>query len=82
VEVLSAGNSPGEMQRKLVDYFKAGVRLVWYVDPRARTLCAYTAPDRFELIDEQGAVEGGQVLPGLRFALADLFAEAAGPRAA
>jgi Uma2 family endonuclease len=79
VEVLSAGNSPGEMQWKLVDYFKAGVRLVWYVDPRARTLCAYTAPDRFALIDEQGIVEGGQVLPGLRFALADLFAEAAGP---
>jgi Uma2 family endonuclease len=79
VEVLSVGNSPGEMQRKLVDYFQAGVRLVWYLDPRARTLCAYTAADRFQLIDEQGTVDGGQVLPGLHFALADLFTEAAGP---
>ena len=79
VEVLSAGNSAGEMQRKLRDYFQAGVRLVWYVDPRARTLCAYTAPDRFQLIDEQGTVDGGEVLPGLQFTLADLFAEAAGP---
>ena len=32
VEVLSPGNTPGEMARKLRDYFTAGVRLVWYID--------------------------------------------------
>ncbi len=31
-EVLSEGNTPGEMSRKLDEYFRAGVRLVWYVD--------------------------------------------------
>ena len=34
VEVLSAGNTPGEMARKRQEYFAAGVRLVWLVDPR------------------------------------------------
>lgn len=34
IEVLSAGNTEGEMRRKLHDYFTAGVRLVWYIDPR------------------------------------------------
>ena len=37
VEVLSESNTEGEMRRKLQDYFTAGVRLVWYVDPRTRT---------------------------------------------
>ena len=34
IEVLSAGNTAGEMQRKLQDYFTAGVKLVWYIDPQ------------------------------------------------
>ena len=34
VEVLSEGNTPGEMERKLRDYFFAGTSQVWLVDPR------------------------------------------------
>lgn len=37
VEVLSAGNTPGEMARKCREYFAAGVRFVWLVDPETRT---------------------------------------------
>src|SRR5438876_2742933 len=33
VEVLSESNTTAEMTRKLRDYFTAGVRLVWYLDP-------------------------------------------------
>ncbi len=35
VEVLSPSNTAAEMDQKLRDYFAAGVRLVWYLDPRA-----------------------------------------------
>ena len=52
VEVLSPSNTKGEMQRKLVDYFTAGVRLVWYVDPREKTVRAYTAPDQCTTLGE------------------------------
>jgi Uma2 family endonuclease len=38
VEVLSESNTPREMKRKLEEYFRAGVRLVWYVDPSKRTV--------------------------------------------
>src|SRR5258708_1197455 len=43
VEILSPGNTKREMDRKLREYFQAGVRLVWYVDPRKRIAHAYTA---------------------------------------
>src|SRR5215467_10722255 len=33
VEVLSEGNTPHEMARKLDEYFARGVQLVWLVDP-------------------------------------------------
>jgi Uma2 family endonuclease len=75
VEVLSEGNTAGEMQRKLRDYFAAGVRLVWYVDPRSRTARAYTAPDQGIVLDQQQSLSGGAVLPGFELPLRDLFAE-------
>jgi Uma2 family endonuclease len=81
VEVISAGNTPEEMDRKLRDYFAAGVRLVWYVyhTPR-REVYVYVSPAEYSIVREGEMLDGGAVLPGFRVALAELFAEPAGPR--
>ncbi len=78
IEVLSEGNTKREMERKLRDYFAAGVRLVWYIDPRTRTARAYTAPDGGTAVEADGALFGGEVLPGFDLRLADLFAQVEG----
>jgi Uma2 family endonuclease len=75
VEVLSKGNTKREMDRKLKDYFLAGVELVWFVDPAKRTVKVYTAPDQFTLLTEDQTLDGGQVLPGFRLPLKELFAK-------
>lgn len=75
VEVLSEGNAEGEMNRKLGEYFQAGVRLVWLVDPDARAVKAYTSVDRYTTLDEKQTLDGGDVLPGFSLPLAQLFAE-------
>jgi pantothenate kinase type III len=33
----------------------------------------FTSPDRHTLIDEQGVLDGGDVLPGFQLRLGDLF---------
>jgi Uma2 family endonuclease len=76
VEVLSKGNTPKEMKRKLGEYFRAGVRLVWYVDPKKRTVQVYTAPDRSVLLGEDQMLDGDDVLPGFAISIRDWFAEA------
>ncbi len=78
VEVLSDSNTEGEMRRKLQDYFTAGVRLVWYVDPRTRTASVYTSPEQCTVFDENGVLTGGDVLPGFELPLRELFAEIEG----
>lgn len=75
IEVLSASNTPKEMARKRREYFKAGVRLVWMVDRKARTVAVYTSPDQFVTLDESQTLDGGDVLPGFALPLRDLFAE-------
>lgn len=74
VEVLSPGNTREEMDRKLQDYFAAGVRLVWNVDPEARAVTVYTAPDRSCVLAEDQTLDGGDVLPGFTLPLRKLFA--------
>src|SRR5262245_43088339 len=44
VEVLSESNTKKERQRKLRDYFLAGVQVVWFIDPKTETAEVYAAP--------------------------------------
>lgn len=75
VEVLSQGNTEAEMQRKLRDYFEAGTRLIWYVQPATRSVRVYTSPDQEVLLRFDDTLTGGDVLPGFELPLRDLFAE-------
>jgi Uma2 family endonuclease len=78
VEILSKGNTPEEMLRKLKDYFLAGVRLVWFVDPEERVVDVYTAPDESTRLVEGDTLDGGDVLTGFRLPLNELFARVSG----
>jgi Uma2 family endonuclease len=75
VEVLSQGNTREEMDRKCSEYFAAGVRLVWIVDPKARAVTVYSAPGRSRAVREEESLDGGEVLPGYTLAARDLFSE-------
>jgi Uma2 family endonuclease len=75
VEVLSPSNTEEEMDRKRQDYFGAGCKLVWLVDPDARTVTVFTGPDQSAVLREDQALDGGTVLPGFSLPLRQLFAE-------
>jgi len=76
VEVISRGNTREEMERKLDDYFAAGVRQVWFIHhaPR-REVHVYLTRDRHAVVREGEFLDGGEVLPGFRLAVEQLFHE-------
>ncbi len=77
IEVLSESNTPREMEQKRRDYFQAGVRLVWYVDPRDRSATVYTsADDPGTRHTETEPLTAGDVLPGFTLSLAEIFRQA------
>jgi Uma2 family endonuclease len=76
VEVISENNTAAEMERKLQEYFTAGVQLVWYVYPETRTVQVYTSPTDVHLLGEDETLDGGTVLPGFRLSIREWFAEA------
>jgi Uma2 family endonuclease len=79
VEVLSDSNTKLEMERKLKEYFFAGVRLVWYIDPKKQKAEVYTSPDQCVTLSGSDLLEGGAVLPGFRVPLRRLFGRSEPP---
>lgn len=64
IEVLSPSNRPGEIKRKLKEYFLAGTELVWIVDPKKRQVRVHTAPDVSVVRSDRESLDGGELLPG------------------
>ena len=73
IEILSRSNSKREMSRKVREYFEAGMRLVWLIDPRKRIARIFTSPTEMTLLKEDDSLDGGDILPGFRLVLRDLF---------
>jgi Uma2 family endonuclease len=73
VEIVSPGDTAAEIDEKVRDYLSAGVRLVWVVYPRTRRVHVYQSTGAVQIIFGEGVLEGGDVLPGFRLPLADLW---------
>ena len=74
VEVLSPDDRRRDLLEKVGEYLDAGSRLVWVVDPETRTAAVYRSLTDVRHVDDRGHLEGGDVLPGLSFALTDVLA--------
>jgi Uma2 family endonuclease len=73
VEVLSSDNTEREMKSKLDEYFRAGVRLVWYVNPLSKSVDVFHGPETMHRLTGDDILDGGAVLPGFTLPLQELF---------
>ncbi len=73
VEIVSPSERPGQQRRKLRAYFAAGTRIVLFLDERERTLTVEHPDGRREVLGEGDVFDGGDVMPGFRVPVEDLF---------
>ena len=73
IEVISLGNTYGEMSRKRREYFHAGVELLWMVDHRSRTVTVFRTTQDATVVSEGQNLDAGNVLPGWQINIGDLF---------
>lgn len=74
VEVISPSETGPSVEEKTEIYLQAGVRLVWALDPKRRTLRVRRPDGTDRLLGEDDEVDGEDVLPGFRLPVARLFA--------
>ncbi len=73
IEILSPGDRPGEIYIKIGEYFAAGARLAWVIDPDAEEVVAYHPDGRSRVYSGDEAVPGEDVLPGFSFTPSQIF---------
>ncbi|HEX6986637.1 MAG TPA: Uma2 family endonuclease, partial [Planctomycetaceae bacterium] len=74
VEVLSPSDRPARVARKVAQYLRAGVRVVWTVDPEVREVAVYrpSSPEP-DILGPDDVLRGGDELPGFECRVAEFF---------
>lgn len=73
VEVISPSDRKSDIAQKQALYAKAGVPLVWWVDPERKTVTVYRLGQAPEIVEGDGVLSGGDVLPGFELMLRSVF---------
>jgi Uma2 family endonuclease len=79
VEVISPNEVHEDVLMKVNEYFAFGVRTVWVVVPRTREIYVYRTASDVRILTATDELDGGDLLPGFRLPLADLFRRQAVP---
>jgi Uma2 family endonuclease len=74
VEVVSPGDTHAQVVEKALAWLEAGCRMVLVADPEQRTVAVYRSLANIRILTEDDAIEGGDVVPGWKLPVAEIFA--------
>ncbi len=77
VEIVSPSDSLKAVREKVNAYVDAGTQMIWVIYPDDQSADVYTPAEgesaNLKFIESGGVLEGGDVLPGLRVSLREVF---------
>ena len=73
VEVISPNDRYYEVEEKVDEYLKAGVRLVWVVDPLAKTIRIHRANGTVQDLNLTDELSGEDVVAGFLCPVSEVF---------
>ncbi len=73
-EVISPNDSSYDVETKLEEYLRAGVKLVWLIWPHTQTVRVHRQDGSEIRLQGDAELDGENVIPGFKLKLADLFA--------
>ncbi len=74
VEIISPTDRAGMVEAKVDDWLRAGVELLWYINPETGTTTVYYQ-GTIRRVPASEPLDGGAVLPGLQLRLRELLEE-------
>jgi Uma2 family endonuclease len=74
IDVTNPSDPAEDRRRKVLEYFRAGVRCVWVVYPELQIVDVYVSPTSVRVFGPDDTLVGDPILPGFQLRLADLFA--------
>ncbi len=72
-EIISESDNINRVEKKLDEYFAAGVKVVWHIYPSTKKVYVYTAPDEVTICMGDTICSGAPVLPDFQVSAKTLF---------
>lgn len=73
VDIVSPDDRADVIHTRVRDFLQAGTRYFWVLWPETRSVTVHTADGTIREYESDDDVDGGDVLPGFRFRIGDLF---------
>ncbi|MFH1267853.1 MAG: Uma2 family endonuclease [Planctomycetota bacterium] len=74
VEVVSPGDTTGEVDEKVKSWLDAGARIVWVVNPKWQSVTVYRSATDIKTLTENQKLTGEDLVPGFSCRVGDIFA--------
>ena len=75
VEVISPTDDIEKVEEKVVEYFKAGVGVVWHIFPENQVIYVYTSRKQVTIYTEDDICSAAPILPDFGISVNELFAK-------
>jgi len=76
VEVVSPGDTLGEIDEKVKAWLDAGAMMVWVVNPKWQNVTVYRSATEIKTLTKNGELDGEDVVRGFRCRIGDIFVNA------
>ena len=76
VEVVSPGDTMGEVDDKVMMWLDAGAAMVWVVNPKWQSVIVYRSATDITTLTVNDELDGQEVVPGFRCPVKDIFVKA------
>ena len=73
IEVVSPSDKFYDIQEKALEYLDAGVKMVWVIEPIAKTVIVYRSRNDIKILTQNDTLTGEEVVEGFQCAVAEIF---------
>ncbi len=73
VEIISPSDTVKRVESKIIEYFEAGVQVVWHIHPELKMVRVFTSSRRNVTCFENDTFDASPVVPDLQLTVEELF---------
>ncbi len=75
IEIISNNDQINQLEKKITEYFKAGVKVIWNIIPEHEVVYVYTSRRDVKICIENDICSANPVLPTFEISVSVIFAE-------
>ncbi|QDK77066.1 Uma2 family endonuclease [Spirosoma sp. KCTC 42546] len=73
IEIISPSDTVQHVEQKIIEYFEAGVQVIWHIHPELRMVRVFTSLRRNITCFENDAFDASPAIPDLELTVEELF---------